>query len=621
MSKIKKFGVLFWKYAKNYSVLSSFLLLVIISLVLDILGIHNHGLRTWSHIILAVSSASVACIIVWRMIEKLRFGYLGIDVLALAAIVTAVVLKEYWAAAITIAMYLGGEALEIYAEKRATADLSALLKRAPQKATLLRGRKTVEVAASAVHRGDKLVIKPGEIVPVDCVIIEGQSSFDESALTGEPLPVDKTVGDDLLSGSVNADGLITVKALRSADDSQYEQIVKMVSNASVVQAPFVRMADRFSVPFSLMSFVIAGGVWIASGDAKRFLEVLVVATPCPLILGAPIGLISGMSKAAERGIIIKRGSVIEKLANLKILAFDKTGTLTLGLPKITAITSYSKTWSKDKLLALAAGADSQSVHILGKAIAEEAQVRKIKPLTVRAKQEHPGLGIEALVGREQLFFGKLKFLKMQGIDVSKAQKASNAQTTSYLALNGKLIGSLSFEDVVRNNTQSVLQGLQGQGILKTIMLTGDDKHTAEAVAKKLGISEVKAECLPINKVEAVQSLSGGQHLVGFVGDGVNDAPVLAAADVGVALGARGSTAASESADAVIMQDDLSKALEAIQIAKRTLQITKQTILAGIGLSVILMAIFATGKFRASYGAAIQELVDVTVIINALRARN
>ena len=312
-------------FARNYYLFVASLLALVVGLAFQFTGY-----ATAAHWLLAIVAVIEVLPLLWGMWRDLQTGHYGVDILAATAIITSVIMKQYWAAIVIVIMLTGGEALEDYAENRAKTELDALLSKAPKKAHVIRKGQTIDVAISQVKIGDKIVIKPGEVVPVDAVIIEGSASFDESSLTGESLPQPKDEGAELLSGSINLDGSITAKALRAASDSQYEQIIKLVQAASNSQAPFVRLADRYSVPFTVIAFAIAIGAWVISGQSIRFLEVLVVATPCPLILAAPIAVISGMSRAARHGIIIKTGGALERLAEAQTVAFDKTGTLTEG---------------------------------------------------------------------------------------------------------------------------------------------------------------------------------------------------------------------------------------------------------------------------------------------------
>lgn len=581
-------------------------------------GLHLAGYKDAANIVLAASALINVVPLVWGMVQDLRVGTYGVDVLAATAIISSVLFREYWTAIIIVFMLTGGEALEDYAETRAQAELSALLDRAPRKAHVLKGKKEVDVVVGKVVVGDKIIIKAGEMVPVDAVILEGTSDFDESSLTGESLPVAKTVGQSLMSGAVNTSGVVIAKALHTAQDSQYNQIVELVKAAQNSKAPFVRMADRYAVPFTLLAFTIAIGAWAISGDSLRFLQVLVVATPCPLILGAPIALVSGMSRAAKHGIIIKNGGALEQLAGMKTLAFDKTGTLTMGQPIVKSVTTFGS-FKKSDVLQYAASVEQNSSHILASAIVAEAEKLKLKLPKAKHITEVPGRGLKSVVGGKAVLVGKERLLTESSVSIPTKVEKQQPSTAAYVAIDGSLAGIITFQDELRPDAATTLKKLKALGLKHFLMVTGDNTATAKAIGKKLGITDITADALPSDKLLALEAI---QHRpIGFVGDGVNDAPALTAADVGIALGARGSTAASESADVVIMLDNLNQVAVGVGIAKRTIRIAKQAILTGIFLSVILMFIFATGKFPPIAGAAIQELVDVVVIIYALRAHS
>lgn len=599
-------------FFKEYKQFGFTLLSIVAALVLQIAGF-----KQAANIVLAASAVINLLPLLWGMIQDLRVGTYGVDILAATAIISSVLFREYWTAIIIVFMLTGGESLEDYAEKRAKSELSALLERAPQKAHVLRGRKEIDIPVGQVMVGDKLIIKPGEVVPVDAVILEGLSDFDESSLTGESLPVAKKVGQDLMSGTVCIDGSVIAKATQTSANSQYSQIIKLVKSAQNSKAPFVRLADLYAVPFTLLAFSIALGAWALSGDSLRFLQVLVVATPCPLILGAPIAMVSGMSRAAKHGIIVKNGSALERLAKLKTIGFDKTGTLTRGTPTIKNIKAFGS-FNQTDVLQLAATLEQRSNHVLAQTIVDYALRKKIKLSKTRNVQEVAGMGLKATVSGKDVLVGKHALINQARITLPKGfNQATIKDTAAYVAVDGQLAGIISFEDAVRPDAKNTLARLKSLGIPNFLMVTGDNQATANDIAKKLGIGEVVADALPGDKLIALETVK--QRPVGFVGDGVNDAPVLTVADVGIALGARGSTAASESADVVIMLDNIDRVATSVAIAKRTIRIAKQAIFTGMLLSVILMLIFATGKFAPIYGAAVQELVDVIVIIYALRA--
>jgi heavy metal translocating P-type ATPase len=600
------------KFLRDYKQFAFVVVSIIVGAALDLAGFD-----TASHAVLGGCAILLTFPLVWGMIDDLRHGTYGIDILAATAIVASVVLHEYWAAIIIVLMLTGGESLEDYAERRAKTELDALLKQKPGTAHVLRGRKVVDMKVEAVSANDKLILRPGEIVPVDAVIIEGTSSFDESSLTGESLPVDKKLGDELLSGSVNMDGLVTVRSLRPASESQFETIIKLVRAAASTESPFVRLTDRYAIPFTLISFMIAGTAWVLSGDPVRFLQVIVVATPCPLLLAAPIALISGMSRQAKNGIIVKNGSALERLALVRTVALDKTGTLTRGVPVIDRIETFGKA-KKDDVLTYAAALEQQSNHILARAIVNGAKESGLKVPKVKHQNEVPGRGLSANVAGHRVAVGKLEFVRELGADMPNGAKfTAPKHTATYVSIGDSVAGVITFKDEIRPESEAMLAKLKKLGIRHTMMITGDNAGVANEIARSLGIEKVVSEALPVDKVLAIEQAEFKP--LAFVGDGVNDAPVLTASDVGIALGARGSTAASESADVVILQDDVGKVARAIEIAKRTFAIARQAILIGIGLSIVLQLIFFTGRFKPVYGAILQEFVDVAVIFIALRA--
>lgn len=600
-------------FMSDYKQVTVTIAAIIIALPLDLAGYDSTA--NW---ILGVTAIVMVVPLLIDMVHTLRSGKYGIDVLAATAIITAVLLGEYWAAIIVVLMITGGESLEDYAENRAKSELTDLLKRRPKKARLVKGKKIVEVKVSQITGGDKIVIAPGEVVPVDGEVIEGETSLDESSLTGESLPQTKAVGDQVLSGSINKEGEITVKALRSAKNSQYEQIITLVRNASKSESPFVRLADRYSVPFTISAYFIAGSVWIISGDPVRFLEVMVVATPCPLILGAPIALVSGMSRAAKHGIIVKNGSTLERLAEVKAVAFDKTGTLTTGDITVNKVTAYNN-FKSDTVLADAAAIEQSSNHILGSSIINAALKKKLKLQKAKNVKEVSGHGLVGKVQNRNVLIGKLDLLASHDIDTSAIKNTATSSTQTFVAINGKLAGKITFIDTPRPESKKVVSQLKKLGITWQQLVTGDNQLAAEKVAKQVGITNITANCLPADKIH---ELERSKHRpIAFVGDGINDAPVLTTADVGIAMGAKGSTAASEAADVVVMQDSLASVYSAFAIAKRTFSVARQAIFIGIFLSVALMLIFATGRFEAVQGALLQEVVDIAVIVYALRAHS
>lgn len=599
------------RFIADYKLFSIALVATVIGLVLELA--HYHLAAHW---LLGVVAIVEVLPLLWDMVQDVRSGRYGIDILAATAIVASVALHQYWAGIVVVLMLTGGTSLEDFAEHRAKSELDALLEHAPQTARVVRKGKTLEVAVNEIRINDKIIINAGELVPVDAVILEGAASFDESSLTGESLPQLKEVNSSLLSGSINLDGAVTAKAIATAADSQYQQIIKLVRGAASTQAPFVRLADRYSLPFTVLAYALATTVWVLSGHAIRFLEVIIVATPCPLLLAAPIALISGMARASRYGIIVKTGLALERMAQSKTIAFDKTGTLTRGEPAVHKITTFGN-FTADEVLRLAASLEQGSSHVLAQAIVGKAKQKKIKLVKAKKVQEISGLGLQAILKGKQLLVGRLSLLQNNAVKLPSLKQIKLDQTAVYVAVDGELAGIITLVDTVRPEAAQTLERLRALGMREIIMVTGDNTAAAEAIAKQLGIDHVHAETLPADKLQVLTEIKHRPAV--FVGDGVNDAPVLTAADVGIALGARGSAAASESADIVIMLDDLGRVATGLEIAQKTFAIARQSIIAGILLSVFLMLIFATGKFPPLAGAVLQEVVDVVVIFNALRA--
>lgn len=570
-----------------------------------------------AHVVVAVYALAVAARQAWGMVRSLLRGEIGLDVLAVTAVVATVVVGDVWAALIVVLMLTGGEALEDYATARAHREVSALLERAPQQAHRVEADgRVVDVPVDQVEVGDLLVVKPGEAVPVDGVLEGGSASFDESSLTGESLPVEHPTGAQVMSGSVSLEQVARVRAAVPAAESQYQKIVELVQAAADSKAPIVRLADRYAVPFTAVALVIGGIAWAVSGDPVRFAEVLVVATPCPLLIAAPVAFLAGMSRAAKNGVIVKSGGVLETLARVRTAAFDKTGTLTYGRPVVESVEPAPGTDGR-RLVALAAAAEQYSPHVLARSVVDAATARGVAVPEATQVQETTAAGVSAVVDGETVVVGKgAHVAEVTGQEVPDAPTEPGRMQV-HVGVGRRYAGRLVLTDEVRQNAASTLTALHRLGVRRTVMLTGDAEPTARHVGAEVGVDEVRAALLPAGKVEAV---AGEQDRpVMMVGDGVNDAPVLAAADVGVAMGARGATAASESADVVVMLDDLSRVAAAVAISRRTISVALQSIWLGIGISVGLMVVAAAGMIPAVVGAALQEVVDLVAILMALRA--
>ena len=566
-----------------------------------------------AQIIVTIAGAIVALMMLVGMVKTLRSGKYGVDLLAILAVVATLAVGEYWAAMVILVMLTGGDALEDYAAQKANTELKALLDNSPRFAHVATPDGSKDVPVNNVPVGAKIIVKPGELVPIDGLIIKGTGEFDESSLTGEARPVAKMVGDTVMSGSINGDEAVTLTVTKLAKDSQYQQLVKLVQEAEQTPAHFVRLADRYAVPFTVAAILISLLAWWLSKDPHRFAEVLVVASPCPLILAAPVAMVSGMSRASRNGIVMKTGSVLEKLAGARTGAFDKTGTITNGHLTVAQILPAG-TITKERLLHLAASAEQDSSHILARSLLAYASQHNISLATVSGLTEETGKGITAMIEDHQVKVGKRQFVAPQN------QQAVLDTTAIYVSVDGTYYGAIAFTDHIRPEAAQTMAKLKAAGVTNLIMLTGDQRAIAQQVAKKVGISTVKADLLPQDKIAALQSIPQSEHLVFMVGDGVNDAPSLATADVGIAMGAHGSTAASETADVVILKDDLAKVAKAVTISQDTLRIAKQAVLIGIAICTVLMLIASTGVIPAFVGAMLQEVIDTVSILWALKAR-
>lgn len=560
---------------------------------------------------------AVCAVQAWRMARRLLHGQFGLDLLAIMAMISTIAVGEYWAGLVIVLMLAGGQALEDYANRRARAELSALLARVPTIAhQITTGGALVDVPVAQIAVGDELLVQPAEVIPVDGHLDSDVATTDESQLTGESMPVEHRQGDALLSGSINGADAIRMVSTATAATSQYQQIVDLVREASESRPPLVRLADRYALPFTLVALAIATVAAVLAGDPTRFAEVLVVATPCPLLLAAPVAFVAGISRAARAGIVVKGGTTLEQLSRVRSVAFDKTGTLTYGTPSVVSIRPEAG-FDPERLLVLAGSVEQYSGHVLARALVHAVAERRLELSPASDVEEETASGVQGQVAGHRVAVGKRSYIESR-VRPFSAPQVGGGHMAIYVAVDGRYAGCVEFADRVRQNAAATLRALSSLGVRHMVMLTGDQRETAGHVAADLGITDVHAECLPQDKVRVVAGVS--PRPVMMVGDGVNDAPVLAAADIGVAMGARGSTAASESADVVILLDDIMRASYAVRVGHETTRIALQSIWMGISISVALMLVASFGLLPALFGAILQEAVDVVTILWALRAR-
>lgn len=642
-----------WKHIVHHYPLPLITLLLLASSIVAWLS--GHGDQ--AHWILLAVIVIGALPLLWNTIQLLRRKEFGVDVIAILAIAGSALLGQYLAGALIVLMLSGGEALEAYAVRRARSSLSALAERAPRTAHIWHGEELVTIEAEAIEMGMEIVVKPGELVPVDGVITSGSSSMSEADLTGEPVPVRKMVGMLVLSGSVNLDGVVQIRASKRSAESQYAQIVHLVEEAQAQKAPIHRLADRYSIVLTVVAVTLAGLAWALSKDPVYALAVLVVATPCPLILATPIAIMSGIDLAARNGIIAKSGASIEQLGEVDVAVFDKTGTLTLGMPKATGIVLAEQAehegspelcvitdrtcgqGSVGPLLCLAASVEQLSTHILAKAVTEAAQqcqcplrcahdfeevfgkgVRGQVPIVPEDQQVAWLSGksmVEVAVGN-RTFMRHLEIVLPEALLADRERRREWGQICSFIAVDRQVRGLLVLEDVPRPELAQLSSQLRATGIKETILLTGDSEVVAQQIGKTAQVDRVIARCLPEHKVQVVKELEHQGHRVLMVGDGINDAPALATATVGMALGTQGLTAAATAADTVLLSGEILRVPKAVHLGRRVMRVALQGIWVGIGLSGIAMLFAAFGFIAPAAGALLQEGIDVLVILNALR---
>ncbi|MGY3238896.1 MULTISPECIES: heavy metal translocating P-type ATPase [unclassified Bradyrhizobium] len=570
----------------------------------------------------AIGTAPVIGGLAVSIVRDLLGGRLGVDAIALLSMSAALALGQPLAGAVVALMYSGGNVLEEIAIARAEHDLRSLVDRAPRRAQRKTGERIEEVPIEAVLVGEELLVRAGEIVPVDGIVCSATATIDESAVTGEPIPVEKTRGSAVFSGSLNAGETFELTVTAPAAESTYAGIVRMVTAAQTAKAPFVRLADRYALIFLPVTLVIAFLAWLISGDLTRSLAVLVAATPCPLILAAPVAFIAGVAQAARRGILAKGGGALEALARAHTVLFDKTGTLTVGGARLLSV-EVAPGENPDEVLTLGASLEQASHHVLAKTVVAAAVDRGLELKAPEQVKETMGTGLSGLIDGRQITAGSRELLRssaeLSPWELRAIRRASwRSALIVFVAVDGRAIGALLLADELRPDTPRAIRLLRDAGIARLVMVTGDRAAAAQAIGAALDLDAVLADRVPSDKVEAVRT-EQRLHPTIMVGDGINDAPALAVADIGIALGARGASASSEAADVVILTDRLDRVGEAIIIAQRAWRIALQSIIVGMGLSTGAMVAATVGWLGPVPAAIAQEVIDVAVILNALRA--
>ena len=590
---------------------NNYLLLLVTGATLAIgLGARFAELELLSLVSFAVGAAVGFVLSIALLVSAIRHGEFGSDILALISIIATVLTNELLAASVIALMLAGGRALESWAEGRARSKLEALLARAPHSAHVISNNgEVVELALAKVVVGDRLLVRSGEVVPIDG-ILASDGTFDESALTGEPMPVFRPAGDLISSGVLNSGSEVELLATNTAEDSTYSNLIRLVAQAQATSANGVRIANKWAVRFVPLALGLAGAAWIISGQVTNAVAVIVAATPCPLILAVPVAIIAGMSKASTRGAIVKGGAALESLARAKTVLLDKTGTLTQGGPEISSI-SFAPGVDENHVLTLAASLEQSSPHVVAKAIVLEAKRRGLRLLRAKDVLEEHGTGLSGLVAANRIYVGQLTRALPTWANGDHSLLVS-------VVLGDELVAIIGLDDPLRTEARATVSNLRTLGVTRIAMISGDRQSTADSIANEVGLDEVFAECKPEEKLNIVRAeMLATKGTVIAVGDGINDAPALAAATVGVAMGARGATAASEAADVVIVEDSIEHLADAIDVAQGARNRALQAAGVGMTLATGAMLLGAFGVFNATASAVTQEFIDAAAILWAL----
>lgn len=583
--------------------------------------------------------------IVFETIREMFHGRFASDIVAMLAISTAILTNEAFPGVIIVIMQSGGKALEDYAFRKATTSLDELMTRSPKIAHRKINNKEIEdVDVERIKIGDQLVIRPGDLVPVDGTIVSGNAQIDESSLTGEPLSKIKQIGEEVFSGTINTGNIFEIKAIRISEESQYSKIVKLVKKAREQKAPIQRLADKYAVWFTPITLAMCGFGWLLTQNVQTILSVLVVATPCPLIFATPVAIIGGIDKAAKQCVIVKSGAAIEQISRAEAIVFDKTGTITYGVPvveDIILLDNFKKNkngrtiiYTKDDILFKAASLEQMSSHPSAQSITRAGK-EKFNSLPLPTSfSESSGSGVEGYVTGEHIMVGSYNYIESLSSGKTNYDTINSngdllktitdfqkrGKMVAFVNINGTNAGIITFTDKVRDGVATMIQNLKKEGMKETIMLTGDSLDNAKFIANQTGVDNYKYDLLPEDKVSEVKKLREKFKDIIMIGDGINDAPALATASVGIAMGAKGTAISAEAADIVLLVDDVTNVSDVIHIGKGTIKIAKQSIFFGMGLSFLLMIFASFGLILPSVGALFQEALDIGVILNALRAK-
>ena len=573
--------------------------------------------------ILEMSAAVLSfCFIAYSAASSLLEGVFGIDVLATVAIVASIIIGEYLAATVVALMLGGGEILEDYASQRASKAIQKLIEASPQTATVIRKGQEIETKIEDVRLGETVIVKPGGKIPVDGTIKKGKASVNQSSVTGESMPVERSIGDKVYGGTIIELGAIEISVTAVGEQSTYGRIIAMVKQAEKRRAPIERTADKYANYFTPAILALGTVVFLFTMDVHRVAALFVIACPCALTLATPTSIVASIGNAARKGILIRNGESLEKLSTVDTLVLDKTGTVTTGKPEVTDVKSFGKN-SLQEVLRLAATAEKCSEHPLAQAILAKAERERLDPEEPRCFEVHPGLGVRIENGDEPITVGNEKMLRKYSISLSGEAKAyltekQTTQTVIFVAKNNAIIGSLSISDTLRDDMKNVMIEAKACGVRRTIVLTGDNAQVAKAVAERIGADEVFSDMMPADKVEHIRKLREEGHIVAMVGDGINDAPALAAADVGIAMGLSGTDVAIETAGITLATDDLKRLPKLLRIGRQTVKIIKQNIAFAFMVNVLGITLAIEGIIPPLVASMIHESNALIVMLNSLR---
>jgi heavy metal translocating P-type ATPase len=593
----------------NYKLLGCVVIAMVIGLILEVL--HQQLIARWMVSLVAIISLIPLLNSMW---QTLRAGSYGIDLPGVIAIVVSILLGQHWAAVIMAAILILNLSLRKSVDQLALRSQTTRLGQMPNQAHIYRKHKLIDIPLHEVRSGDEIEIRSGEIIPVDAVIIKGSGRIDEQSLTGNRQPQLCAVGDTILGGTINGNEVIVAKALHTAIDSQYRQLGRFRHSATDSTAPFIKQADRYSVMFMLLAYIVATAAWLLSKQPVRFLEVFIIASPIAFLVVPEITLLGGLGTAFKKGITFKTKSTFEQLATAKTFAFDKTDTLTHQSAEIDSTVSF-KPYSQKDVLLYAASLSQRSSHLFAQAVGRTVVNQKLKPPKAKHIREFAAYGAEARVGSKEIEIGTYASLMQRGVTMPKQFKASDiTQAALFVSVDKNMIGYITFKESYRDDMATMLKTLVKYGIKRTLLLTEDGSATASHIAKRLGVTDIHSKGRVGDELLALEAVS--ERPLVFIGNGRTDAPALTTADVGIAIGARGSTVSGQAANIVIMQDDLDMVGMALAIAKRTFRIAKQTLVITVVLNFILLVVLATGKVQPIADAGIRFGLELLIVLLA-----